>query len=519
MRCTKYDVIRYHHRKAPYFVFYVQNIVHPTLYSSHKISFVKNLVKLLKQQPINYFWDNFRFMRVKYSLLLGFVVASLGTYAQSQKLVADKIVAQVGDKIILKSDIDNAIADYKRNESPVIPTPCEMIESEMIQKALVLQAQKDSLTVSDDELEATLDNQVRGFINRFGSQQTLEEVAGKSVFQLKEDFRVVFRERNLADQMRRKILDAVKISPTEVKEYFDKIPQDSLKFYESELELSQVMVYPKANKDVEEYVTKQLYDMKRQVENGQKSFEQLAKLYSEDPGVKENGGQYTLNRNDKGMWDPTFMAAAFRLREGQISPVIKSKFGLHILQLVSRAGDDAVVRHILRIPPVTDDEINIGKAKLDSVRAKVLAGNFTFGEAVNKYSDDDNSKFSGGTIMSNDGSAYVTYDQLQDKTLVDAIKDLKPGDISKPFASVDDRGRKTVRIVYLRDRTKPHRENMKDDYDRIASRALAIKKEQVMKKWFADHIATYYINIDQDYFSCNNIGDWLNAAAKNNSAK
>lgn len=454
-------------------------------------------------------------MRVKTSLFIVLVAASLGAHAQTQKIIADKIVAQVGDKIILKSDIDNAIADIKRGDAKMEVTPCEMIESQMIQKALVLQAQKDSLPVSDDEIEAQLDNQVRGFVMRFGSKEALEEIAGKTVFQLKEDFRVVFRERNLADQMRRKILENIKISPVETQAYYDKIPKDSLKFYETQLEMSQIVIYPKANKDVDEYVTKQLYDIKRQVEAGGKSFEQMAKIYSDDPGSKENGGQYTLNRNDKGMWDPTFMATAFRLREGQISSVVKSKFGFHIIQLVSRSGDDAVVRHILRIPPITDDEVKIGIDRLDSVRAKIKSGTMQFGEAVNKISEDEGSKFSGGAIMGNDGSTYLTYDQL-DTSMVSAVKDLKKGDISAPQAFTDERGRKAIRLLYLRDRTAPHRENMKDDYDRISNRALAEKKDAAMKSWFDEHISTYYVNVDPDYNKCANLGEWLQAAEKSN---
>lgn len=438
-------------------------------------------------------------------LLLGAVQM---VQAQSKKLLIDNIAAQVGDKIILRSDIFNAIADYKRQGAPVIPDRCDILESELIRKALVLQAQKDSLVVTDDEIEALLDNQVRGFISAYGSQQILEEIAGKTVYQIKDDFRPIFRERKLAEQMRGKILEGVRVTPVEVKAYYDKVPKDSLPFYESELEISQVIVYPKPNRDVDEYVTQQLNDMKRQVENGAKSFEALAKLYSEDPGVKENGGQYNLNRNDKGMWDPTFLSTAFRLKEGQISNVIKSKFGLHIIQLVSRSGDDAVVRHILRIPTVTEGEINDAKAKLDSVRAKVIAGTMSFGEAVNKYSDDENSKFSGGAISNRqDGSNYLTIDQL-DKEMVAALKGMKVSDISQPQAFTDDRGRKAVRVFFLKSRTEPHRENLKDDYDRVAKRVTEEKKEQVMRKWFKEHIPGYYVNIDKDFAGCANLEDW-----------
>ena len=431
--------------------------------------------------------------------------------AQPKKVIADKIIAHVGDKIILLSDITNSIADIQRQGGQLPPNPeCVLIEAQLIQKALVLQAEKDSLTVSDDELDASLENQIRGFINQYGSKEILEEVAGKTVYQLKEDFRDPFRERNLADQMRKKIIDNVKITPTEVKNHFETIPKDSLPFYESELEVSEIVVYPKSNRDVESYVTRELNDFKRDVEAGTKKFDQLARQYTEDPGSKETGGQYNLNRNDK-IWDPTFLSAAFKLKEGQVSPVVKSKFGLHIIQMVSRAGDDAIVRHILRIPPVTDQEVKESIEKLDSVRSKIIAGVMPFGEAVNKYSEDEGSKFNAGQKQNREGSTYVTIDQL-DKDLVLALKDMKVGEYSQPIVFTDDRNRKAVRIVYLKTRTEPHRESLKDDYNKIAQRALDEKRSAVLDKWFSSHIPNYYVQVDPEYANCTSIQDWIGKA-------
>jgi peptidyl-prolyl cis-trans isomerase SurA len=434
-------------------------------------------------------------------------------------VVADKIVGQVGDKIILKSDIVNAISDMKRQaqgQEVQLPTECQVLEGQLIRKALVLQAQKDSLSVSEEEIEAALDNQVRMFIQSYGSKEVLEEIAGKTVYQIKEDFKEAFREKKLADQMQSKIVDGIKITPTEVKAYYSKIPVDSLPFYESELEVSQIVVYPKANKDVEEYVSRQMYDYKRQIEAGVKKIEQLAKLFSEDPAVKENGGQYVLNRNDKN-WDPAFMSASFRLKEGQVSPVIKSKFGLHIIQMISRSGDEAIVRHILRIPPVTDDEVKEAIIKLDTVRQKLISKQLGFGEAVSKYSDDENSKFNAGSAASNrDGSTFVNIDQL-DKDLIKPISVMKPGDYSQPQVYTDERGRKAVRLIYLKNRTQPHRENLRDDYNRVAQRALEEKKNGVLEKWFKEHIPTYYVLIDREYAGCTGLDDWRLAA--DNAAK
>ncbi|CAN5701271.1 peptidylprolyl isomerase [soil metagenome] len=437
---------------------------------------------------------------------------SLQMFAQTKRVVADKIVGKVGDRIILKSDITNAVADAQRQggELPEHPV-CAFMESELIKKALVLQAEKDSLVVEDDDIEAKIDQQIRGFIQSYGTREALEDIAGRSVDQIREDFRKPFKERELANKMRDKIIGSIKITPIEAKTYFEAIPPDSLPYYESELEVGQIVLYPKADREIESYTAKQLNDIKKQIESGVRKFDQMAKLYSEDPGSRENGGQYTLNKNDKN-WDPAFMTTAFKLKEGQISNVVKSKFGLHILQCVSRSGDDAVIRHILMIPPVTDDEINQAKSKLDTVRSKLVTGILDFGGAVSKYSDDED-KFSGGWLTSRDGSTYITIDQL-DKEMIPLIKNLKPGEYSQPTVYLTEQGKKGVRIIYLRNRTQPHRENMKDDYNRISQRALEEKKQSILSKWFAEKLKGYYIYVDPEFGSCDDLAPWLAASAK-----
>jgi peptidyl-prolyl cis-trans isomerase SurA len=181
--------------------------------------------------------------------------------------------------------------------------------------------------------------------------------------------------------------------------------------------------------------------------------------------------------------------------------------------MISRAGDEAVIRHILRIPPVNDDEISIGKHKLDSVRSLIIAGKMNFNQAVGKYTEDEAAKFSNGEITARDGSSYITIDVL-DKDVVLAIKELRPGDISQPIAFTDERGKKAVRLVYYKSRTEPHRENLKDDYNRIAQRALEEKKVNALQKWFKDRIPTYYITIDKEFADCINIAEWQKVAAK-----
>lgn len=446
--------------------------------------------------------------RLALTVLCSFILSAV--FAQPKKIVADKIIAVVGNKIVLKSDIDNSLIDMQRQGMELPPDArCLTLEQSMGIKALVLQAEKDSLPVTDEEVETDIDNQIRYFISQYGSKDELEKVAGKSVYQLKDDFKEGFKDRKLAAAMRNKIVEDVKITPNEVKAYFEKIPTDSLALYESEVEVGQIVVYPKASRDAEQYCIEQLADYKKQIEAG-KNFAALAASYSEDPGSKDKGGQYEVNRNQKDL-DPTWLSKAFSLKEGQVSNPFKSKFGYHIIQLVSRAGDDAVVRHILKIPQVTQFEMKDGYVKLDSVRAKLIAETMQFGTAVSRYSDDEASKFTAGMLQGRDGT-FLTIDQL-DKDMVAMMKELKVGEFSMPVEFTDERGKKGVRIVYLKTRTEPHRENMKDDYSKIAQRALEEKKEDALEKWFAGRINTYYIMVDDEFKDCKAMEKWINASA------
>ena len=432
-------------------------------------------------------------------------------FAQPKKVVADKIIAVVGNKIILKSDIDNALLDMQRQGIELPPDArCMSLQQAMSIKALVLQAEKDSLIVTDEEVDADIDNRIRYFISQYGSKDEVERMAGKSLYQLKEDFKDGIRDQKLATAMRNKIVEGIKITPNEVKSYFDLIPTDSLSYYETEVEIGQVLIYPKASRDAEEYCKEQLLDYKNQIQTGKKEFGTLASIYSEDPGSKDRGGMYEVNRNQKDL-DPVWLAKAFTLKPGQVSNPFKTKFGYHIIQLVSRAGDDAVVRHILKVPQVTQVEMKEGFQKLDSVRAKLIAGTMDFGAAVSRYSDDDASKFTGGMLQGRDGS-FLTIDQL-DKDIVLMWKELAVGEYSQPVEYTDERGKRGVRIIYLKNKTTPHRENLKDDYNKVSQRALEQKKENALETWFDSKVKNYYIMLDDEYKTCAALKLWVEIAA------
>jgi peptidyl-prolyl cis-trans isomerase SurA len=439
----------------------------------------------------------------QYLVLAIFSLLSFASKAQSARVLADKIIAIVGDKIVLRSDLVNYIDDMKRqgNEIPA-NAECILLDKMMQDKALILQAEKDSLPIGDEEVEAELDQRVRYFIMQYGGKEAFEQIAGRTVYQVKEDFRKSIKEGRLAKSMRDKIVEYVKITPNEVKDYYEKIPKDSLPFYESELVIGQIVLHPKAGRELEKFVQDELMDYKKQVESGQKSFETMARLYSEDPGSKQIGGRFELNKTDK-QTDPDFKNAAFRLKEGQISSVVKSKFGYHIIQMVSRNGDDAVVRHILRMPQVLEEDIVESKQRLDTIRSKLIAGTITFGEAVDKYSEDQNSKFTGG-IITGQGGNYVTIDEL-DKSLVADLGKLKMGEFSQPLTFKDEQEKQGVRLVFLQSKTAPHRENLRDDYDRVSQRAIAEKKDKTIEKWFFSKLPTYYIMVDKDYQQCDEV--------------
>lgn len=448
-------------------------------------------------------------------LLSACLLISAVCFAQPNKVSADKIIGVVGNKIVLKSDVEDRLSDMQRQGAEVPANgKCLVLQDMLATKALVLQAEKDSLPVSDDEVGDDIDTKIRAYINQFGGKDELERIAGKTIYQLKEDMREPLRDQKLAVAMRNKIVDGARITPNEVRKYFEKIPADSLPYYETEVEIGQLIVFPKASRDAEEYAKQHLTELKQKIESGKLTFETAAKNNSDEPGANETGGRMEINRNQKDI-DPSFMAKAFTLKEGQISNPFRSKFGYHILQQVSRNGDDAVVRHIIKIPQVTAVELKQGYDQLDTVRAKLIAGTLDFGAAVDRYSNDDLSKFTAGMLQGNNGT-FLTIDQL-DKDIIPILKNLKPGGYSQPVAYTDpNTGKKGVRIIYLKSQTDPHRENLKDDYSKISQRALEEKKENLLEQWFTKKLGSYYIMIDPEYRDCDVLKQWVDAAVKRN---
>ena len=445
---------------------------------------------------------------------LALVTPSVQVSAQNGT-VLDKIVAVVGkNRIILQSELEGQFAQLQAQD-PSAPDSfrCNILQQMIIQKLLVEQAERDSIPVSAEDVEGTIDNRIRQFIRQYGSRERLEEIAGKTIYQLKEEHRETFREQLLADRMQGKILENVKVTPAEVQAFYNSIPQDSLPFFPATVEVGQIVIDPPISPELDEYARKKIEDIRNQIVNDGKSFEVLAGIYSDDPGSRDNGGRYQeVTRN--GGWAPEFVVAAFKLQPGEVSPVVKTQFGYHIIQMIQRKGDVADLRHILVRPERTSSDFKKAMEKLDSVRSLLVAGSITFPEAVGKFSTEEAAKMTGG--MLNDprtGSSQLEISEL-DPAMALMLDTLKPGSFSQPQMFITERGEQSTRIVYLRNRTEPHKANMRDDYSRIQQIALSQKQARRIEQWLRDRLPNYYIKIDPEYSSCSVFLDWNPYLAK-----
>jgi peptidyl-prolyl cis-trans isomerase SurA len=439
-------------------------------------------------------------------LLMMATVAS--SYAQTQ--VADKIVGVVGNKIILQSDINQQFLGEKQN-NPNLPdsAKCTILYTMLAQQILVEQAGRDSVIVTNEEVESNLDNRLRSWIQDAGGKDRLEEASGRTIYQLKDDYRDFFKDKLTAERMQAQIMQNVKITPQEVEAFFNKIPKDSLPPFPASVVVGQIVVKPKIDPEIEQLAKEKLEGIRKEIVDNGKSFATMAGIYGMD-GTKDMGGEMDINRKE---FDPQFVSAAYRLQPGEISPVIKTKFGFHIIQMIRRMGEEAKVRHIVIVPEITNVDLQKTLKSLDSVRSDLVSGKLTFPEAVGKYSTDDQSKMTGGMVYDQAGGTSLGIDQL-DPEMARAVGEMKIGEYSQPQIYTDNPYTKTraCRILYLKGRTDPHILNMKDDYGKIQQKALEFKQNDFMNKWIAERISTYYIKIDPEYKSCVELKGWFPVA-------
>lgn len=431
------------------------------------------------------------------------------SYVATAQESADKIIAIIGrNRIILQSELEMEAAQQKQQDPRFNDTmKCALLQQMVLRKMLLEQAERDSVMVTDEDVEGQLDNRLRYFIQLYGSKEKLEQVSGKTIYQIKEENRDAIREQMVAEKLQGTILENVKITPAEVNDFYRKIPVDSLPFFPATVEVGQIVIDPPVSSEMEDYAKQKLEDIRKEIVDGKKTFELAASFYSEDPGSRDNGGRYDgVTRT--GPWAAEFVAAAFKLQNGEISPIIRTKFGYHIIQMINRKGDEADVRHILIKPEVTSSDFSKAMAKLDSIRNILVTGKMTFQEAVGKFSTDEGAKRTGGMIADpQTGNTELDMTKL-DPGMVLLIDSMKVGDYSTPHIFMTDQRDKSCRIVLLRSRTTPHKANLKDDYSRIQEVALSQKKQLKMMNWVNSKLPTYYLKLAPEYQTCSGLKDW-----------
>ncbi|MEI6020910.1 MAG: peptidylprolyl isomerase [Bacteroidota bacterium] len=435
--------------------------------------------------------------------LLLILLSQLG-FSQSQ--VIDKVIGIVGKYPILLSDLQNAMLEQETEYG--VPAKCKTFEMLVFQKLLIAQAERDSITVTDAEVETELNRRMAHFIQQFGSEEKLERFYGKRTNVLKDEMRSEVHERLLAEKMNGHITAESKLTPAEIRNYYHSLPQDSLPFINSEVELQQLVKKPKFSAEAKKDAKDLLESYRELVLSGKSSMSIMARLYSEDPGSAKDGG--LINNVAKNMMDPSFEAVAFRLKKGEISNVFESMFGYHFIELVERRGELLDLRHILIMPKMTNEDFIRAKKQLDSIHSAIDESKITFDDAVKKFSDDIDTKQNNG-LMVNPVTASTKFDNEDliqiDQNFVVTLNSMKVSDVSKPMQFSERDGHPAFRIVKLKNRIDPHKANLKDDYQRLMQMATREKNKNDLKLWIKKRSKITYIKLDPDY-KCQFDNDW-----------
>ncbi|MGD9977221.1 MAG: peptidylprolyl isomerase [Bacteroidales bacterium] len=436
----------------------------------------------------------FRFTGIVAVLLVG----AFG-HLKSQEII-DQVVAVVGGERVLQSDIEQEIMRMKMQGVITRDNDkCSVLEQLLMQKLLLAQSKIDSLTVNDASVEMEIDRRLKYFVNQIGSEKGLEDYFNKPIYEIKDDLRELIGEQQLTQQMRQKIVDKVNITPSEVKSFFRKTPEDSLPVIPDQYELQQIMIYPPSTAEAKFQVKEKLLDIRNRVLNGER-FSTLAVAYSEDRASAIRGGELGFRTRDE--YVKAFADAAFNLKDGQVSSIVETEYGFHIIQMIENKGDRVNVRHILIKPQFSSEMLSQAIAKLDSVRNLVINDSLTFERAALKFSEDKKSMLNGGLVINPyTNTSMFEKDQLQPSDYY-VIKELKVGELSAPFESRDDHANVVFKVIKVKRFAASHRANIKDDYDVIQSLAKQDVENDILKGWLAKKQKTTFIRIDPSFRNC-----------------
>lgn len=423
----------------------------------------------------------------------------------AQTNIVDEIIWVVGNEPILLSDVEETRISSEAYGQPVDNPYCTIPEQIAVNKLFVHQAELDSVTVSESDVIRAVDNRISESIQAFGSREALEQMYGRSVSQMRENLKKQYREQMMADEVRQKLTTDVKATPAEVREYFKNVPNDSLPFIPTQVEVQIITSVPEVPRTEVERIENKLREYARRVNSGEADFSTLAKFYSED-GSARNGGE--LGYMGRNQLVPEFANVAFTLNDPKkVSKIVRSEYGYHIIQLIDKKGDKINVRHILLKPHIDDSEIEKGIARLDSIANDIRANKFTFDAAALALSDDKDTRNNHGLMANVDqqnGTVSSRF-EMQDlpADVAKVVDTLSVGQISRAFRMTNDKGQEVCAVVMLKNRIEGHPANMTEDFQTLRDVVVNKRKEEKIEQWIKDKIKTTYVRISPDWRNCN----------------
>jgi len=443
-------------------------------------------------------------------------ITSIAIGQQGGPYLLDKVISKVGSEYILLSELEGQYAYLKEsNPSLTEDAKCEMMENIIAQKIIVYQAKLDSIQISDEELDAQLTYRFESILRQMnGDEEFFQDYYGATVNEMKERYRDEQEQQILSERMQQKLISEVEITPSEVKEFFNSIPTDSLPYLNSEVEVSELILKPQVNEEERSKALERIKEIQKELNSSESAdFAELAKKYSQDPGSGKRGGD--LGFAKRGTFVPPFEAAAYDLKEGMISDIVETEFGFHIIQLLERRGNTIHTRHILIKPNITFADNDLAKEKLEEIKKEIEVDSITFEQAVKKYGSDDVQSYSNSGRMKNPATqnTFFETDQLEADIYLEII-DLEVEEITNVMEVLGPTGDISYRIVQLKSRTRPHRANLKEDYDKISKFAKESKKSIYFNDWVTKKLETTYIKVDDRYASCPNLERWVNGKSE-----
>ncbi len=441
-----------------------------------------------------------RSVRWSYTIALLLAAASAFGQTENKGFVVDEIIAKVDNYIVLKSELERAYQDYITNGgTPSQEARCQYLAILIRNKLMVAKAEIDSVIVEESQVDNNLQRRFDLIMSQYnGSAQQIEAAYGKSIEQIKADIYDLVKEQLIVQRMQDEITKDVTVTPSEVKRFFNSIPKDSIPFLSAEVEVAQIVRVAQVSEVQKDETKGKLIEIRESILKGE-DFNALARKYSADPSVVSNGGN--MGFVGRGMMVPEYEAMCFKLKPGEISMPVETSFGFHIIQLIERRGNEYNSRHILMSPSPSEEDLKAATYYLDSIRTLVLADSMTFDKAAKEFSEDEQTKNSGGFFVDQDGGSYVSVDEL-DPVIFFNLDTMKVGNISKPIAYRTDQQKDAVRIFYYKSRIPPHQASLKDDWNKIESFTLNDKKNRVLYKWFEKARQDVFISIDPTYEYC-----------------